>query len=81
MSASTRNTVKVGDEVVHQSHPGRFTVVSVEKRPSMNVYSDILTIRSEDGVEMRVLDTVVRRVEKAEPPAAAEAQTEAAAED
>lgn len=56
----------VGDEVVHQSHPGRFRVVAVEERPAMNVYSRILTIRSGDGVEMRVLDTTVRRLEAAD---------------
>jgi len=55
--------MKVGDQVVHQSNPGRFTVTKVEPSPGMNVYSDILTIRSKDGLEMRVLDTTVRRVE------------------
>jgi len=54
--------IGVGDEVVHQSHPGRFTVVSIEARPSMNIYSRILTIRSRDGIVMRVLDTTVRRL-------------------
>jgi hypothetical protein len=54
--------IRVGDDVVHQSHPGRFTVVGVEEPPAMNVYSRILTIRSRDGVEMRVLDTTVRRL-------------------
>jgi len=54
--------IAVGDEVVHQSHPGRFTVLSIQARPSMNIYSRILTIRSRDGVEMRVLDTTVRRL-------------------
>jgi hypothetical protein len=54
--------IRVGDEVVHQSHPGRFTVVEVEEKPAMNVYSAILTIRSRDGVQMRVLDTTVRRL-------------------
>jgi len=54
--------IEVGDEVVHQSHPGRFTVLSIAPRPSMNIYSRILTIRSRDGVEMRVLDTTVRRL-------------------
>lgn len=54
--------IRVGDEVVHQSHPGRFTVVRVEEKPAMNVYSRVLTIRSRDGVEMRVLDTTVRRL-------------------
>ena len=61
--------VQVGDEVVHQSHPGRFRVVEIETRPSMNVYSNILTIRSESGVEMRVLDTVVRKLDPVAPPA------------
>jgi hypothetical protein len=69
--------VEVGDEVVHQSHPGRFTVVEVEQRPSMNVYSNILTIRSRDGVEMRVLDTTVRKLDK---PALQDAK-ESASED
>ena len=54
--------VKIGDEVVHQSHPGRFTVVRIEKKPAINVYSDIITIRSTDGVELRILDTAVRTV-------------------
>jgi hypothetical protein len=61
------STVSVGDEIVHQSHPGRFTVVRIEPRPALNVYSDILTIRSADGVELRVLDTSVRRVERRAP--------------
>jgi hypothetical protein len=54
--------IRVGDEVVHQSHPGRFTVLSIEERPAMNIYSRVLTIRSRDGVQMRVLDTTVRRL-------------------
>ena len=54
--------VKIGDQVVHQSHPGRFTVTRIEPRPSMNVYSNIVTIRSEDGVELKVLDTTIRKV-------------------
>lgn len=54
--------IRVGDDVVHQSHPGRFLVVNVDASPAMNVYSRILTIRSRDGVEMRVLDTSVRRL-------------------
>jgi len=58
--------IRIGDEVVHQSHPGRFTVLRVEERPAMNIYSRIITIRSRDGVELRVLDTTVRRL----PPAA-----------
>jgi hypothetical protein len=57
--------IRVGDEVVHQSHPGRFTVLRVEERPAMNIYSRIITIRSRDGVKLRVLDTTVRRL----PPA------------
>jgi hypothetical protein len=60
--------LKVGDQVVHQSHPGRFTVLRIEPRPSMNVYSNIVTIRSEDGVEMRVLDTTVRKLDAASQP-------------
>ena len=54
--------IRLGDEVVHQRHPGRFTVVQIDEPRSMNVYSRILTIRSRDGVEMRVLDTTVRRL-------------------
>jgi hypothetical protein len=54
--------IRLGDDVVHQSHPGRFTVVNVEEPPAMNIYSRILTIRSRDGMEMRVLDTTVRRL-------------------
>ena len=54
--------IRVGDDVVHQSHPGRFTVLKVEESPAMNVYSRILTIRSREGLEMRVLDTTVRRL-------------------
>ncbi|MFP6627073.1 MAG: hypothetical protein VCA74_08485 [Deltaproteobacteria bacterium] len=57
--------ISVGDEVVHQSHPGRFTVVKVEAKTaksSMNIYSNILTIRSSAGVELRILDTAVRKV-------------------
>lgn len=69
--------VALGDEVVHQSHPGRFTVVDIERRPAMNVYSNILTIRSSDGVEMRVLDTVVRKLEKPASKEAEESESEA----
>ena len=54
--------VKVGDQVVHQSHPGRFTVTRIEPRPSLNVYSNVVTIRSHEGVEMKVLDTTIRKV-------------------
>ncbi len=57
-------TLKVGDDVVHQSQPGRFTVVKIQARPSMNIYSNIITIRSAKGVELTVLDTSVRKVEK-----------------
>jgi hypothetical protein len=63
-----RSPLKIGDQVVHQSHPGRFTVVRMEPRPAMNVYSDIVTIRSEDGVEMKVLDTTVRKLEGTSQP-------------
>ena len=45
----------------------RFAVVKVEEPPAMNVYSRILTIRSRDGVEMRVLDTTVRRLPRTAP--------------
>jgi hypothetical protein len=54
--------IKIGDEVVHQSSPGRFRVIEITPTPSANVYSDILTIRSPNGIEMKVLDTAVRKV-------------------
>lgn len=57
-------TLKIGDEVVHQSHPGRFTVVQIQQRPAMNIYSNIITIRSPEGVELTVLDTSVRKLDK-----------------
>ena len=63
-----RPTVKIGDQVVHQSHPGRFTVTLVEPRPSMNVYSYIVTIRSEDGMVMKVLDTTIRTLSPVTAP-------------
>ncbi len=63
-------TLKIGDEVVHQSHPGRFTVIRIEPRPGMNVYSDIITIRSADGLELKVLDTSVRKIDGHEAKAA-----------
>jgi len=56
--------IEIGDKVVHQSHPGRFEVMKIEPRPSWNVNGRILTIRSADGVVLRVLDTCVRAVEK-----------------
>jgi hypothetical protein len=65
-----KSTLKIGDQVVHQSHPGRFTVIRIEPRPAMNVYSNIVTIRSEDGVEMKVLDTTVRKLETISQPRA-----------
>ena len=71
--------VEVGDEVVHQSHPGRFTVLEIEARPRMNVYSNILTIRSDAGVEIRVLDSVVRKLDPPAPVAEAESAEDAAA--
>jgi len=55
--------LKISDEVVHQSHPGRFTVLQIDPSPHYSVYSDIITIRSPEGVELRVLDTAVRKVE------------------
>jgi len=55
--------IEIGDEVVHQSSPGRFTVIEIEPSPGANVYSDILTIRSAAGIQMRVLDTVVRKLD------------------
>jgi hypothetical protein len=54
--------IQLGDEVVHQSHPGRFTVIRADEPRALNVYSRVLTIRSRDGVEMKVLDTTVRRL-------------------
>jgi hypothetical protein len=54
--------VEIGDEVVHQSHPGRFTVVRIEPRPGLNVYSNIVTIRAPEGMEMKVLDTTIRKL-------------------
>ena len=54
------DSIRIGDEVVHQGAPGRFTVVKVEPSPGMNVYSRILTIRGVDGKETKVLDTAVR---------------------
>ena len=56
--------LQIGDEVVHQSHPARFRVIAIEPKPAMNVYSNIITIRSSDGVEMRVLDSSVRKLEQ-----------------
>ncbi|MFT4570238.1 MAG: hypothetical protein ACI8TX_000231 [Hyphomicrobiaceae bacterium] len=58
--------ISVGDKVVHQGSPGRFEVLSIEPTPGPPVYSDILTIRSVAGVELRVLDTAVRVVEGAD---------------
>ncbi len=52
--------IELHDEVVHQSHPGRFKVMKIEPRPSLNVNGRILTVLSADGVELRVLDTAVR---------------------
>jgi hypothetical protein len=63
-----KSPVKIGDQVVHQSHPGRFTVTRIDPRPSMNVYSNIVTIRNDDGVEMKVLDTTVRKLNAGSDP-------------
>lgn len=63
-----KSPLQIGDEVVHQSHPGRFAVVRIEPRPAMNVYSNIVTIRSGEGVEMKVLDTTVRKLAPAAGP-------------
>jgi len=60
--------LEIGDEVVHQSHPGRFRVMTIEPRPAMNIYSNIVTIRSAEGVEMRVLDTTVRKLDRSPEP-------------
>lgn len=68
--------VEVGDDVVHQSHPGRFAVIKIEARPRMNVYSNILTIRSPAGVEMRVLDSAVRKLDPPKAPVVAAAVEE-----
>jgi len=70
MTKARTSPLNLGDEVVHQSHPGRFKVVKIEGRPSMNVYSNIVTIRSVDGVELRVLDTTVRKLTPEPTPAA-----------
>jgi len=67
-----KSPVEIGDEVVHQSHPGRFTVVRIEPRPSLNVYSNIVTIRSPEGTEMRVLDTTIRKLPPKDAPPAAQ---------
>ena len=64
--------VEIGDQVVHQSHPGRFTVVSIEPRPALNVYSNIVTIRSPDGMDLRVLDTTVRKLPPTSAPVSKE---------
>ncbi len=69
--------VEIGDEVVHQSHPGRFTVIAKEASPGLNVYSDIITVRSNDGIELRLLETSVRVLEA--PPAKAAAESAAQA--
>ncbi len=55
--------LKEGDQVVHQSHPGRFSVLSIKKRRHLNEYSDSIVIRSANGVELTVLETSVRKVE------------------
>jgi hypothetical protein len=81
MSNIRKCPVGIGDHVVHQSHPGRFTVTKIEDRPRMNVYSNILTIRSDDGVEMRVLDTVVRKLDPPAEEKAAQAEGQALAAD
>lgn len=52
-----------GDQVVHQSHPGRFSVIEIKKRRHLNEYSDAIVIRSADGVELTVLESSVRKVE------------------
>jgi hypothetical protein len=64
----SKSPLHIGDEVVHQSHPGRFTVLRIDPRPAMNVYSNIVTIRSAEGVEMKVLDTTVRKLEAGTGP-------------
>jgi len=84
MSSHRKATVELGDHVVHQSHPGRFTVVDIETRPRMNVYSNILTIRSEEGMELRVLDTVVRKLDppvEVDPPLETDPESGAGADD
>lgn len=55
--------LNVGDEVVHQSHPGRFAVVRIEPSPGLNMNGQVVTIRSREGVEMKVLDGTVRRLD------------------
>ena len=60
----TRETIvlKEGDQVVHQSHPGRFAVIGIQKRQHLNEYSDAIVIRSVEGVELTVLESSVRKV-------------------
>ena len=58
------NLVRITRHLAAHDVPS-FQVVEVEDKPSMNVYSRILTIRSDQGVEMRVLDTTVRKLESA----------------
>ena len=54
--------IEIGDEVVHQSHPGRFTVIAVRERKALNVYSNHLTLRSAEGLEITVLESSVRKL-------------------
>ncbi len=58
----TEDRLSPGDEVVHQGEAGRFCVVRVRRRPAMNVYSDIVTIRSPSGEEIDVLASSVRKL-------------------
>ena len=57
--------LNVGDEVVHQSHPGRFRIVSITPRHTV-VKTAVLKLISAEGVEMEVLDSTVRKVEPLE---------------
>ena len=47
--------VQLGDEVVSMSAPGRFRVVEID--------GSVITIESDSGVRMRVLDRSVRVIE------------------
>ncbi|MFQ5478442.1 MAG: hypothetical protein ACE5E4_07490 [Candidatus Binatia bacterium] len=55
--------LKIGDEVVHQSHPGRFRVTMIEPRPHANVYDRVITIESSRGLELKLLESSVRKLQ------------------
>lgn len=56
MPATWRCEVKIGDEVVIMSAPGRFKVIAVD--------GPVLTIESADGVRRVIYETGVRTVDK-----------------